>query len=244
MDIRIYQIDSDHDEKRIKFLGLDNLENYQGSVEINSTIYKQVFDGTVDCKSLEDVFHLFNTRLPIEYRGHSLSVSDIVEVVENSGDLSAGFYFCDSWGFQSIPFDKSAILNPEEHQIDQEAPAMLRILVVEPMKEPYVKEIPHELSAMHAIVGGYIEAVYPFEDPVAVVCNEEGKLQGLPYNRVLKDESGKAYDVLCGTFFVVGLGEENFTSLTEPQIEKYTKEYSSEYALSVPKRRKETQHER
>jgi len=78
----------------------------------------------------------------------------------------------------------------------------MKILVVEPMKEPYAKEIQGTLEEMQAIVGGYIQAVYPFEDPVAVVCNDEGKLMGLPYNRLLRDDSGRPYDVLCGTFFV------------------------------------------
>lgn len=46
---------------------------------------------------------------------------------------------------------------------------------------------------------------YPFEDPVAIVYNDDGKLMGLPLNRALRDESGEAYDVVAGTFLVVGL---------------------------------------
>ena len=111
----------------------------------------------------------------------------------------------------------------------------MKILVVEPMKEPYEKEIQGTLEEMQAIVGGYIQAVYPFEDPVAVVCNDEGKLMGLPYNRLLKDDTGRPYDVLCGTFFVAGLGEENFTSLPDRLMEKYKKMYSKEMLLPFPK---------
>ena len=67
------------------------------------------------------------------------------------------------------------------------------------------------------------------------VCNEEGKLLSLPMNRALTDESGVPYDIVCGTFFVVGIGDEDFTSLTEQQIEKYQDKYSNEMILSVPK---------
>ena len=66
------------------------------------------------------------------------------------------------------------------------------------------------------------------------VCNEEGKMLGLPMNRALTDESGVPYDIVCGTFFVVGIGDENFTSLTEQQIEKYRKKYANEMVFSVP----------
>lgn len=66
------------------------------------------------------------------------------------------------------------------------------------------------------------------------VCHGEGKLLGLPMNRALTDESGVPYDIVCGTFFVVGIGDEDFTSLTEQQIEKYRKKYANEMVFSVP----------
>ena len=66
------------------------------------------------------------------------------------------------------------------------------------------------------------------------VCNDEGKLLGLPMNRALTDESGVPYDIVCGTFFVVGIGDEDFTSLTEQQIEKYREKYANEMVFSVP----------
>ena len=66
------------------------------------------------------------------------------------------------------------------------------------------------------------------------VCNDEGKLLGLPMNRALTDDHGVPYDFVCGTFFVVGIGDEDFTSLTEQQIEKYRKKYANEMVFSVP----------
>lgn len=129
----------------------------------------------------------------------------------------------------------------------------MKILVVEPMKTPTVQEIDGSLRSMQRIVGGDIEAVYPFDDPVAIVCHGEGKLLGLPMNRALTDDHGVPYDIVCGTFFVVGIGNEDFTSLTEQQIEKYGKKYAREMVLSVsvtPKKQKnhsnkeKNQHER
>ena len=111
----------------------------------------------------------------------------------------------------------------------------MKVLVVRPMEMPAVQEIDHTLSAMQELVGGTIQAVYPFDDPVALVCNDEGKLLGLPMNRALTDDHGVPYDIVCGTFFVVGIGDEAFTSLTEQQIEKYKDKYSHEMILSVPK---------
>ena len=80
---------------------------------------------------------------------------------------------------------------------------MLRILIVEPKKPPREAIIANTLDAMQSVVDGLIQAVYPFSDPVALICNDEGKFLGLPPNRVLRDESGNVYDIICGTFFTV-----------------------------------------
>ena len=99
---------------------------------------------------------------------------------------------------------------------------------------------------MQRLVGGYIQAVYPFDDPVALICNEEGKLLGLPMNRTLRDERGVPYDIVCGTFFLAGIAEDDFASLTDRQIEKYTDYYRREVVLSVPmgpKTQKKEKHE-
>ena len=103
----------------------------------------------------------------------------------------------------------------------------MKVLVVEPEKEPYVKEISSGLSSLQKEVGGFIEAVYPFEDPVAIICNEEGKLEGLPLNRALRDEDGHVYDIIAGTFLIAGLSEDNFCSLDDTQIEKFSAMYKS-----------------
>ena len=106
----------------------------------------------------------------------------------------------------------------------------MRVLVMEPGKEAVDKEIDSSLKSMQEVVGGYIEAIYPFRDPVALVCNEEGKLDHLPLNRVLYDEdSGQALDVIAGTFFICGAppDAEDFTSLTDEQVQKYQEQFHS-----------------
>ena len=81
------------------------------------------------------------------------------------------------------------------------------------------------LEGMQKTVSGYIQAVYPFEETVCLVCNEEGKLQGLPLNRALWDEDNRIYDIVAGTFFVCDCSTENFKSLSEEQLKRYTEKY-------------------
>ena len=103
----------------------------------------------------------------------------------------------------------------------------MRALKIEPGKKPEVLELADRLEEMQKVVGGYIQALYPFDDPVALVCNEEGKLLGLPPNRALRDEVGDIYDVVCGTMFLCGAppDSEHFCGLTPEQIGKYEKQF-------------------
>ena len=140
---------------------------------------------------------------------------------------------------------REAIENPDQSHVDemmsfaeqanreyeaelygqQAVPEKLTVIVVEPMKEPYVKEIDPGLHALQAEVGGDIAASYPFDDPVGLVLNDEGKLIGLDLNRSLRDEHGEIYDIVAGTFLVVGLGPESFASLPPDMIQKYTEQF-------------------
>ena len=101
----------------------------------------------------------------------------------------------------------------------------MKVLMVEPGKSPYAAEIESGLKSLQAAVGGDIQAVYPFEETVCLVCNEEGKLQGLPLNRAMRDEDNRIYDIVAGTFFVCDCSTENFKSLSEEQLKRYTEKY-------------------
>ncbi len=111
----------------------------------------------------------------------------------------------------------------------------MKVLIVEPMKPCEAREIPDTLVAMRDIVGGDIDATYPFTEPVAVVFNAQGKLLGLPYNRPLMNESGLPYDIVCGTFFLAGVGAEDFVSLTDDQIQRYKSLYDNVVVITAEK---------
>ena len=101
----------------------------------------------------------------------------------------------------------------------------MKVLMVEPGKVPYAAEIGEGLEPLQAAVGGDIQAVYPYDDPVALICNEEGKYMGLPLNRALHDDEGNIYDIVAGNFFLCGLGEEDFTDLPADLMEKYRQQF-------------------
>ena len=98
----------------------------------------------------------------------------------------------------------------------------MKILVVEPGKHPYEKEIECTLKEMQKIVGGRIQTLYPFSDEVGVVCNDDGISLQMPFNRKIDEEC-----YIFGTFFLCGLGLEDFTSLPENLMEKYRKRFYS-----------------
>lgn len=103
----------------------------------------------------------------------------------------------------------------------------ITVLVIKPEKSPYVKSIPSGLASLQQEVGGYIQAIYLWEDdPCCIVCDEEAKLKRSQYNRVLRDEDGDIYDVIAGTFLIVGLGNENFVSLDSKYIQKYSERFA------------------
>ena len=107
----------------------------------------------------------------------------------------------------------------------------MNVLMVEPGKAPYETQIKNDLESLQKAVDGYIEAIYPFEEPVALICNEEGKLNGMPLNRALRDSDGDIYDIIAGKFFIVGLGEEDFTDLPHELAERFEKEYQQPEAF-------------
>ena len=112
----------------------------------------------------------------------------------------------------------------------------MQVVVVEPKKKPEVREIGDSLESMQKIVGGLIEAVYPFDEPVALIANEEGKLLNLPLNRALRDDEGNVYDIISGTFFLCAAppDSDHFAGLTDQQVKMYMKRFSMpEMFLSV-----------
>ena len=63
----------------------------------------------------------------------------------------------------------------------------MKVLRIDPMEEPRAVEIEGSLEVLQDTVGGIIQVVYPWKDPVAVICADEGKLKHFPLNRLLED---------------------------------------------------------
>ena len=212
MEIRIYQINSDRDTDGYKFMGMDWVKKHWGEQGVDSEIYDKVYEGTIDGSSLEDVFCTFNFSRPVGFKGHSLSVSDVVEVIQSS-ETEPGFYFCDSIGFQKVEFDTSRVPDKEE---------TIRVVLLEPGKLARVADIDSSLEGLQKTVNGLIEVAYPFEEEVCIICNEEGKLNGMPLNRAIRCE-GQITDIIAGPCFVCSCDKASFGSLTEAQQQKYLK---------------------
>ena len=103
---------------------------------------------------------------------------------------------------------------------------MIRMSEVAPLEAPRLIETEHSLENLQALVGGTVQAVYPWdEDLVAVLCDDDGKFKGYPANRVLTDEDGNPYDILVGTFYICGLTREDFASISDELAERYMKKF-------------------
>ena len=103
----------------------------------------------------------------------------------------------------------------------------MRIIVVEPQMKSAIRHINGSLASMQNVVGGTVQAMYPYDDAVALVANDEGKVLGLPMNRALRDDDGAVYDIVHGTFFICGLSEDSFTSLTDEQLQRFMRIYAT-----------------
>ena len=206
MQIRVFQINDSKDKNNLEFMSYDTAMKQGG---IDPAIYRQVYGGMVNCADIEGVFAFCNTSTPPGYYGHSLSVSDVVEVCDGK---HKGFYYCDSFGFKKIDFDTEKVDRSD----------MLKVLIIETGKEPYTAEIRDELKAKQSVVGGLIEPVYFTDnDNVLIYCDEEFLFKGYKPNRHIGNL------VIQGTFLVVGNGRNEYgegieVSLTDEQIEKYS----------------------
>lgn len=92
----------------------------------------------------------------------------------------------------------------------------MKVLICEPGKYAHPAEIGEDITDLQKIVGGYIEATYPWQDHAAIVCNDSGLIEHLPLCRMIDKQTA-----IAGTFFICGLSESSFTSLTNAQLEHY-----------------------
>lgn len=133
--------------------------------------------------------------------------------------------------YQTDKLERAAELPPRETGTSRQT---IKVLVVEPMKPCEVREISGDLKTLQGIVGGKIEMAFPFTEPAAIVCNAEGKNRNLLPNRLLCDSEGSAYDILCGTFLIAGIRDEDFVSLTSEQIHHYKALFDDHRMYAIP----------
>ena len=216
MRIKVYQVESRLDSKGVKFCSYDSAMKLASVID--PSIYECVFDGNLEASHLEDVFEALNCEHPVGYRGHSLSVSDIVEVLESTDEVDIGCYYCDSLGFKELSdFDTSKI----------EPISGCRMLVIEPHKAPYEMLIPDNLDGLQQAVRGLIECTYPFDDNAFVIGNDEAKLIGMEGNRRILGE------IYAGPILIAADdGHGGTKDLTDEQIEKYTKMFEHPEEIS------------
>lgn len=212
MKMRLYQIDPERDTEQLAFLALDKAKD-----RMDFASYDCVFDGEVPCRNLEEVFEKFNFDQPENFAGHSMSVSDVVELTETTDYAKPGFYFCDTFGFKEIYFD------PEETR----QKSKIRVVLVEAGKLARTADIDPSLAGLQQAVGGLIETYYPFEEQVCIVCNDEGKINGMELNRGIYGDNGKLQDIIAGPFFICDCSGCSFGSLSSEQIDRYTKQFQN-----------------
>lgn len=120
--------------------------------------------------------------------------------------------------------DTDIFVGDPEEQLD----FTLTALYVQPQRPPEEVRIHDDLVTLQGIVQGPIEVISPFEDPVVIICNEEGKIDQLPYNRVLSDSRGNVHDIIAGNFLIVGTNEDGeLTSLDTEMLDKYMKKFET-----------------
>lgn len=198
MRLKIYQLDPDKDTSKLRYLAYRQID------QVDPSLYRKVFDAEAGVDNLDDAFILFNNSGHPLHNGRSMSVSDVVVTDE-------GAFYCDLFGFNETEFDESKV----------DTSNLIKVLFVRPHEEPYVAEIPDTLEAKQKAVDGYIEYVYNSDD-TALVGDEEAKIKSKEGNRYL-DGGG----IIAGDFLVVGLEDEDCRSLTDEEVDRYSRKYSN-----------------
>ena len=102
-----------------------------------------------------------------------------------------------------------------------------KVVVAKPGKKAEIRVIPAVYESLKELVGGPVEVTEPLSEDTAVLCNEEGKLMGLPMSRIIRGDNGNPVDVYCGTIVCIGsrLENEKFDSLADIEAAIYRMMY-------------------
>ena len=195
MRVNIYHINKSRDVNGTLY------SVYQNGDVVDPSIYDEVFSAELDTTNLEEIHRMMKFEGHPLMRAANLTVSDVVVI---NGRAS----ICQPRGFEDIDFDVSKTQKPDN---------LMRVVYVEPNKPAYVADVEHTLEAEQKAVGGLIQPVYLEDDNTCIICNEEAKLNGMEGNRRFGDGSS----IIAGPFFVCGLTEDDFRSLTDEEVTKY-----------------------
>lgn len=104
----------------------------------------------------------------------------------------------------------------------------IKTILVKPQTPPAVVFMENRLENLQEAVGGYIDMLNLFDDDVDIILNDEGKLIGLPPNKILM-YNGKVIDMLSGNLLITGVDKNtgDTISIPEDKIDKYLKIFSN-----------------
>lgn len=100
-NVRIWQLNADSDFSK-RFISFDEFKEKFG--EPGKDSYNAIFDGSLPTNNLDEIYEICNLNHPKDYRGHSLSMSDVVELYDDNG---SSFHYVDRFGFKEISFEPS-----------------------------------------------------------------------------------------------------------------------------------------
>ena len=228
MRIRIYQIKAEQ-MRKFAFVGLRDLERLQGNRNVHAENYDMVYQGNVDCNNLEEIYSLFNLNHPSDYYSRSLSVSDVVEVVDDT-KIVPGFYFCDSSGFAEIDFEvQKAAGYPEKTEIRPVVTNTPKTLIVNLFAGPGAGKstCAWRLAGELTRQGLRVEYVPEYAKEL-VWDNRMDLLDGsLEHQRIIFEEQNHRIQRLVGKVDVVVTDSPILFSVL------YSNEYSSEFDMAV-----------
>lgn len=118
-------------------------------------------------------------------------------------------------------------MNTMNNQNNNETRTNTRAIMLEPGKCAYETRINTELRFLQRAVDGLIEVLY-LDDDTILVCNDEGKINGMRPNRAIRDEDGNILDFICGPFVIArndDESEDGFGEMTDEQVEKYLNKF-------------------
>ena len=156
-----------------------------------------------------------------------MSFEEYTSVNEKLGKNPFDVNFSDCDLLHSLRKHLESVRGLDENYLDEDEQGdkTMVVLLIKPDEKPELMVIDGSLESEQKLVGGWIEMLMPFEEEVALICNEEGKINGMPFNRAVRDADGQIIDIMAGNFFICYAPSysSNFLSLPPELILKYAK---------------------